>query len=79
MEKIVDKISEKTLNFIFDYMSKSVKTYKKRDLWVRAVKKACEATEGMDDSFADYILNTSLANYINGVVGTTFLKKMEKF
>lgn len=58
MKKIVDKISEKTLNFIFDYMSKSVKTYKKRDLWVRAVKKACEATEGMDDSFADYILKS---------------------
>ena len=58
MQKIVDKISEKSLNFITEYISKSVKEYKKMDLWEKAVKKACDATEGIDDSFADDILKS---------------------
>ena len=60
MKKIVDKISDKTLDFITEYISKSVKEYKKMDLWEKAVRKACEATEGIDDSFADDILNLLL-------------------
>lgn len=55
MRKIVDKISEKAISLITEYILKSVKDLKKNDLWKRAVKKACEATEGIDDSFADYI------------------------
>ena len=58
MKKIVDKISDKTLDFITEYISKSVKEYKKMDLWEKAVRKACEATEGIDDSFADDILKS---------------------
>ena len=58
MKKIVDKISDKTLDFITEYISKSVKEYKKMDLWEKAVRKACEATEGIYDSFADYILKS---------------------
>lgn len=58
MRKIVDKISEKAISLITEYILKSVKASKKNDLWKRAVKKACEATEGIDDSFADYIIKS---------------------
>ena len=58
MRKIVDKISEKAISLMTEYILKSVKDSKKNDLWKRAVKKACEATEGMDDSFADYIIKS---------------------
>ena len=58
MRKIVDEISEKAISLITEYILKSVKDLKKNDLWKRAVKKACEATEGIDDSFADYIIKS---------------------
>jgi hypothetical protein len=58
MEKIVDKISEKVTSFVAEYILRSVKDIKKNELWKKAVQKACEATEGVDNSFADYIIKS---------------------
>lgn len=58
MRKIVDKISEKAISMMTEYILKSAKDLKKKELWERAIKKACVATEGIDDSFADYIIKS---------------------
>lgn len=58
MRKIVDKISEKAISMMTEYILKSAKDLKKKELWKKAVKKACEATEGVDASFADYIIKS---------------------
>lgn len=54
--EIVDKISEKTINWLTEYILSLVKESKKNNLWEKSVRKACKATEGVDDSFADYII-----------------------
>jgi hypothetical protein len=58
MREIVDKISEKAVSLMIEYILKLVKGSEKHDLWKRAVKKACEATEGVNDSFADYMIKS---------------------
>ena len=55
---IVDKIGEKAINLETEHILKTIEDSKKVDLWRRAVKKACEATEGIDDAFADYIIKS---------------------
>ena len=54
--EIVDKISEKTIKWLTEYILSLVKESKKNNLWEKSVRKACEATEGVDDSLADYII-----------------------
>lgn len=54
--EIVDKISEKTINWLTEYILNLVKDSKKNKLWKKSVRKACKATEGVDDSFVDYII-----------------------
>ena len=54
--EIVDEISEKTINWLTEYILSLVKESKKNNLWEKSVRKACKATEGVDDSFADYII-----------------------
>lgn len=56
MGKVIDQLSEKTINVMFDYLTNSFKGLKKRELWKNAVRKACKATEGIDESFADNIV-----------------------
>ena len=54
--EIVDKISEKAIKWLTEYILSLVKESKKNNLWEKSVRKACEATEGVDDSLADYII-----------------------
>ena len=54
--EIVDKISEKAIKWLTEYILSLVKESKKDNLWEKSVRKACKATEGVDDSFADYII-----------------------
>lgn len=54
--EIVDKISEKTINWLTEYILNLFKDSKKNKLWEKSVRKACKATEGVDDSFVDYII-----------------------
>ena len=54
--EIVDKISEKAIEWLTEYILSLVKESKKNNLWEKSVRKACEATEGVDDSLADYII-----------------------
>lgn len=55
MGKVVDKLSEKAMSLMSEYILGTIKDYKKKALWKKALKKACKATEGIDKSFADYI------------------------
>ena len=55
---IVDKIGDKAVSLMSEYILKLVKESKCNDLWKKAVKKACEATEGIDDSIADDIIES---------------------
>ena len=55
---IVDKIGEKAINLVTEHILKTIEDSKKGGLWIRAIRKACEATEGIDDSFADYIVES---------------------
>lgn len=57
-KKIVDKISDQAIRWMNEYISKSEKKLNGNNLWKKAVKKACEATEGIEDSFADYIIES---------------------
>ena len=56
--EIVNKISEKAINWMTEYILNLVKESKKNNLWKKSVKKACIATEGIDVSFADYIIRS---------------------
>ena len=58
MKKIVDKISEKVTSLVTEYICSSFEVLKNNELWKKAIKKACEATEGVDDSFADHIIKS---------------------
>lgn len=58
MKKIDDKISEKVTSLVTEYICSSFEVLKNNELWKKAIKKACEATEGVDDSFADYIIKS---------------------
>ena len=58
MKKIDDKISEKVTSLVTEYICSSFEFLKNNELWKKAIKKACEATEGVDDSFADYIIKS---------------------
>ena len=66
MKKIDDKISEKVTSLVTEYICSSFEVLKNNELWKKAIKKACEATEGVDDSFADYIIKYK-PNHIVGV------------
>ena len=54
--EIVDKISEKAIKWLTEYILSLGKESKKDNLWEKSVRKACKATEGVDDSIADYII-----------------------
>ena len=57
-DKVIDKICEKTLKELGERIVKSVKASKEAALWGKAVKKACDVTEGIDESFADYVIKS---------------------
>ena len=64
MKKIDDKISEKVTSLVTEYICSSFEVLKNNELWKKAIKKACEATEGVDDSFADYIIKSPAISFI---------------
>ena len=55
MGKVVDKLSEKAISFVMEHIINSIKDKKKNEYWKMAIEKACTATEGLPESFADYI------------------------
>lgn len=57
MEKLVDKLNEKAISLIEQYILKKTTNFKMRELWKKVVGKACKITEEIDDSVADYIVN----------------------
>lgn len=58
MGKVVDRLSEKAISQMGEYIENKLKDYNKKDLWKKAVTKACKITEGVDESFADCIINS---------------------
>lgn len=56
---IVDKLSEKAIEFATSVILKTVKDKNKSDLWKCSIKKACKVTEGIDEYISDYIFNSS--------------------
>lgn len=59
MKRIVDKIRDCAVDLMAEYILRTAKDIKKNDLWKKAIKKACEATEGIDNSFTNYIIKSS--------------------
>ena len=58
MGKVIDTLSEKAISLVSEAILNSIKGLKKNDLWKKAVMKACKATEGVDVSFSDYIVES---------------------
>lgn len=56
LNKVVDKISEKAMKLIEEYIVKIVADYKQKNSWEKAIKKACIATEGIDEKFTEYLI-----------------------
>lgn len=58
MRKVVDELSEKAISLVSEYILNSTKDFKEKSLWKKAVEKACNVTEGIDESFADNIVES---------------------
>lgn len=58
MKKMVDSLSEKTINLINEYILNAIKDFKKKDLWNKIISKACKVTEGIDELFVDRIIES---------------------
>lgn len=58
MEKMINKLSGKTIDLVTEFVLQSIKDFKQTDIWQKSIKKACKATEGINDSFSDYIINS---------------------
>ena len=77
MKKIDDKISEKVTSLVTEYICSSFEVLKNNELWKKAIKKACEATEGVDDSFADYhIKSPAIQRHFVWIMGNKSLNDL---
>lgn len=58
MGKIADKYSEKVMSFMEQYFLRKLKMAKLAKLWRKIIQKACETTEGIDESYAKWFVSS---------------------
>ena len=58
MRKMIDELSGKAIDLVTEFVLQSIKDFKQTDIWQKSIKKSCKATEGINDSFSDYIINS---------------------
>lgn len=56
MRKVIEKLFDEGLNVILKHASNKINNVGKEHAWKNAVKKACRATEGIEETFANYIV-----------------------